>query len=171
MPKVIKIGSQTSGADGNITYFMLSQDIQSGFSNLGVYYPNSDSTQRIGIVPDSVVTLTIAGIMQGRDEVLEKALQVGCQIASVPKINTNKPAVSVFPNPATDALTIKVPDLNEESVTINLADITGRILIQKSIKGNQGFSVSFNIKALATGMYFVTVKTGTQQYVTKIVKE
>jgi hypothetical protein len=81
MPNSTIIGSQTSGTDGNITYFKLSQDIQGGFTSLGVYYPNGDSTERIGIVPDSVVSPTPSGIRQGRDEVLEKALQVaGCLV-------------------------------------------------------------------------------------------
>lgn len=76
MPDHVIIGSQTAGADGNITRFNLSQDIETGFTSLGVYYPNGDSTQRIGIVPDSLVNITQDGVRQGRDEVLEKALQV-----------------------------------------------------------------------------------------------
>ena len=79
MPNSVIIGSQTAGADGNITYFYLSPEFRAGFTALGVYYPNGDSTQRIGIVPDSVVYITPEGVRQGRDEVLEKALQVaGC---------------------------------------------------------------------------------------------
>ncbi|MBE0648636.1 MAG: T9SS type A sorting domain-containing protein [Bacteroidales bacterium] len=81
MPNSVVVGSQTAGADGNISWFHLSQEIQTGFTSLGVFYPNGDSTQRIGIVPDSVVYPTPAGIRQGRDEVLEKALQVaGCLV-------------------------------------------------------------------------------------------
>ena len=79
MPNSIIIGSQTAGADGNVSFFYLSQEFRTGFTSLGVFYPNGDSTQRIGIVPDSVVYITPEGVRQGRDEVLEKALQVaGC---------------------------------------------------------------------------------------------
>ena len=81
MPNSTIIGSQTAGTDGNITNFKLSQDIHAGFTALGVYYPNGDSTERIGIVPDSVVYITAEGTRQGRDEVLEKALQLaGCLV-------------------------------------------------------------------------------------------
>jgi hypothetical protein len=81
MPNSVIIGSQTAGADGDVTYFYLSPEFSTGFTALGVYYPNGDSTQRIGIVPDSVVYITPEGIRQGRDEVLEKALQVaGCLV-------------------------------------------------------------------------------------------
>jgi hypothetical protein len=81
MPNSVIIGSQTAGTDGDITKFNLSQDIQTGFTNLGWYYPNGDSTERIGIIPDSLVYITPEGVRQGRDEVLEKALQVaGCLV-------------------------------------------------------------------------------------------
>jgi len=97
MPNSVVIGSQTAGADGNVSYFHLSEDIQTGFTALGVYYPNGDSTQRIGIVPDSVVYPTSSGIRQGRDEVLEKALLVaGCLVSflSVSPQNQNVEATA-----------------------------------------------------------------------------
>ncbi|RUT79671.1 hypothetical protein [Ancylomarina longa] len=46
------------------------------FSGIGVYYPNGNKTQRIGIVPDIEVKQTIAGIRQHKDEVLDKAIEV-----------------------------------------------------------------------------------------------
>jgi C-terminal processing protease CtpA/Prc len=85
MPDAVIVGSQTAGTDGNISYFKLSQEIQTGFTSLGVYYPNGDSTERIGIVPDSVVYITPSGIKDGRDEVLEKALQIADFLA--PKLS------------------------------------------------------------------------------------
>jgi hypothetical protein len=97
MPNSLVVGSQTAGTDGDVTYFHLSQDIQTGFTTLGVYYCNGDSTERIGIVPDSVVYPTIAGIRQGRDEILEKALEVaGClvPILSVSPQNQNVTATA-----------------------------------------------------------------------------
>jgi C-terminal processing protease CtpA/Prc len=45
-------------------------------SGIGVYYPDGKETQRIGIVPDIVVKPTIKGISEGRDEPLEKALEI-----------------------------------------------------------------------------------------------
>jgi C-terminal processing protease CtpA/Prc len=41
-----------------------------------VYYPDGRETQRVGIVPDVVVTPTIKGIREGRDELLERAVQL-----------------------------------------------------------------------------------------------
>ncbi|MBZ4042789.1 S41 family peptidase [Flavobacterium hibisci] len=67
------IGSQTAGTDGNAFEFEFKQ-FHTGFSGIGVYYPDKRETQRIGIVPDIEVKPTIKGIQEGRDEVLERAL-------------------------------------------------------------------------------------------------
>ena len=70
------IGSQTAGADGNVTNIILPGGLKTYFSGIGVYYPDGRETQRIGIVPDIEVKPTIKGIMEGRDELLEKAIEI-----------------------------------------------------------------------------------------------
>lgn len=45
-------------------------------SGIGVYYPDGTETQRFGIVPDIEVKPTIEGIQEGRDEVLEKVIEI-----------------------------------------------------------------------------------------------
>jgi C-terminal processing protease CtpA/Prc len=69
------IGSQTAGADGNVTRFFLPGGIGALFTGLGVYYPDGRPTQRIGIVPDIEIRPTLAGFRAGRDEVLERAIE------------------------------------------------------------------------------------------------
>lgn len=73
-PGAIKIGSQTAGADGNISYSYLTANIYTIFTGLGTYYPDYTPTQRVGIIPDFEVRPTIAGIRAGQDEVLNFAL-------------------------------------------------------------------------------------------------
>ncbi|HYG53365.1 MAG TPA: S41 family peptidase [Flavobacteriales bacterium] len=75
-PKAIVIGSTTAGADGNAPPILLPGDIETYISGIGVYYPDGKETQRIGIVPDIVVKPTIQGIKEGRDELLEKAVEL-----------------------------------------------------------------------------------------------
>ena len=70
------IGSQTQGADGNVSYIDLPGGLQTRFSGIGVYYPDGRGTQRIGIVPDIEVKPTIQGIREGRDDLLEKAIEI-----------------------------------------------------------------------------------------------
>jgi C-terminal processing protease CtpA/Prc len=78
-PNVTVVGSQTAGADGDICWLPLPGGYRTAFSRLGVYYPDGRETQRIGIVPDVQVLPTIQGLIQGRDEVLEKAMELAHQ--------------------------------------------------------------------------------------------
>lgn len=73
-PNTILIGSKTTGADGNVSVVSL-PGIDIMFTGVGVYYPDKSETQRIGILPDIEVKATIKGIREGRDEVLEKAIE------------------------------------------------------------------------------------------------
>jgi C-terminal processing protease CtpA/Prc len=75
-PNATVIGSTTAGADGNVSTIVLPGGISTWITGLGVYYPDGRETQRIGIVPDIEVKPTIRGIKEGRDEVLEKAVQL-----------------------------------------------------------------------------------------------
>lgn len=75
-PKSTVIGSTTAAADGNVSGFNLPGGIWTMISGLGVYYPNGTETQRIGIVPDIEIHPTIEGIKAGKDELLEKAIEV-----------------------------------------------------------------------------------------------
>jgi C-terminal processing protease CtpA/Prc len=68
------IGSQTAGADGNV-FGLDFKEFHTAFSGIGVYYPDKRETQRIGIIPDIEVKPTIKGIQEGKDEVLDRAIQ------------------------------------------------------------------------------------------------
>ena len=70
------IGSTTAGADGNISQIVLPGGLRTVISGIGVYYPDGTKTQRVGIVPDIWVEPSIEGIIQGRDELLEKAIEI-----------------------------------------------------------------------------------------------
>jgi C-terminal processing protease CtpA/Prc len=74
-PRALVVGSTTAGADGNVSSIVLPGGLQTQISGIGVFYPDRRPTQRVGIVPDIVVEPTIAGIRDGRDEVLERALR------------------------------------------------------------------------------------------------
>ena len=70
----VTIGSQTAGADGDVTKFYFLGDYKSMISGIGVYYPDGSPTQRTGVKVDVETHPTVKGIQEGKDEVLEKAL-------------------------------------------------------------------------------------------------
>ena len=75
IPGTVVIGSGTSGADGNVIPVHL-PGIFSYLTGLGIYYPDGTPTQRIGVRIDEKVRPTIQGIKEGRDEVLERAIEI-----------------------------------------------------------------------------------------------
>lgn len=70
------IGSNTAGADGNISQIPLPGGLFTLISGIGVYYPDGTETQRVGIIPDIKITPSIKGVREGRDEILEKAIEI-----------------------------------------------------------------------------------------------
>lgn len=72
---VTTIGSQTAGAGG----FMIGQEFVGGyksyFTSSGIFYTDMTAIQRKGVKIDIEIKPTIQGIAEGRDEVLEKAIE------------------------------------------------------------------------------------------------
>jgi C-terminal processing protease CtpA/Prc len=75
-PNAKVLGSTTAGADGNVSGITLPGNIFTYISGIGVITPDGSETQRIGIVPDVKMEPTINGIRSGKDEVLEKAIEL-----------------------------------------------------------------------------------------------
>jgi len=75
-PNVKVIGSTTAGADGNVSSIILPGGIATMISGIGVFYPDGTPTQRVGVRIDHVLKPTIKGMVEGRDELLEKAKEM-----------------------------------------------------------------------------------------------
>lgn len=78
LPQTLTIGSPTSGATGSIVWIPLPGQITS-FSGVGVLYPDGTPTQTVGVRLDVEVLPTAEGLQAGRDEVLERALELARQ--------------------------------------------------------------------------------------------
>ena len=74
-PKAKVFGSQTAGADGNVSEIILPGGFKTYMTGIGVYYPDGTETQQIGIRIDETIKPTIQSVREGRDLVLEKALE------------------------------------------------------------------------------------------------
>ncbi|MGB6727219.1 MAG: S41 family peptidase [Terracidiphilus sp.] len=75
-PHATVVGSMTAGADGNVSAIPLPGGFSTMISGLGVFYPDGSPTQRVGVHIDVEARPTIDGIRAGKDEVLEKAIQL-----------------------------------------------------------------------------------------------
>ena len=93
------VGTPTNGADGEVTNIILPGSIQVNFAALEVRHADGRPLQNTGILPDVWAAPTIEGIRQGRDEVLEKAVEFlklsGRGEAHASSVFTTVPATSV----------------------------------------------------------------------------
>jgi len=76
----------------------------------------------------------------------------------------------IFPNPVTDNLTIRATSGNLNIESVEVIDLIGKIVAEQLIK-NQNKTVQINVAGLASGMYFLKIKTGDSMYVQQVVKQ
>ena len=69
------VGSRTSGANGGVTRTILPGGIVVNFTGQSVRHADGSQLQRIGIAPDVEARPTLRGIRDGRDDVLQRALE------------------------------------------------------------------------------------------------
>lgn len=79
--------------------------------------------------------------------------------------NSEKGLMRLYPNPATDLVSIEIND-NKQS-ELNLIDITGKTVVQKTFYKK----TRFDVKGLVKGVYVVQVKTGSEVISRKIIVE
>jgi C-terminal processing protease CtpA/Prc len=73
--RIAFVGSPTTGANGDVTNCVLPGGIRVGFSGHDVRHADGRQLQRIGITPDIAVEPTVKGLLEGKDEVLDAAVQ------------------------------------------------------------------------------------------------
>jgi hypothetical protein len=165
-PKSIKIGSQTAGADGNVSYIYLPGGIRTLFSGLGVYYPDGTPTQRVGIIPDFEVHPTIQGYRDEIDEVLEFAVEHLNTLLSTPVFADQSPTPFAFqleqnyPNPFNLSTSIDYEIRQAGRVQISIFNAGGqriRILVNQNQPAGR-YSVLWNAlddtgRSVSSGVY------------------
>jgi C-terminal processing protease CtpA/Prc len=70
------LGSPTAGANGNVTQAVLPGGVVFAFTGLDVRHGDGRQLQRKGLEPHMKLRPTVAGLQAGRDELLERALQL-----------------------------------------------------------------------------------------------
>jgi len=76
--------------------------------------------------------------------------------------------VNIFPNPSNDFIAIQVLGLNNENLSIELFDVTGR-LVQKSSINAGATNTYLDTKTLYAGSYLVKISGATIKATKKVV--
>lgn len=82
------------------------------------------------------------------------------------KLTTNE-IVNVFPNPFSEDLKIEIEGAGEIDLEFSISDVQGKELNQKGIIKNGS---SINLRELAVGMYFLSIKANGKTFTKKIFK-
>ena len=64
---------------------------------------------------------------------------------------------SLFPNPATNSLTLLLNTSNKETKTFNLIDLSGRVLESKTVLNEQ--NIHWNVSSLEAGYYIINLES------------
>ncbi|WP_159439043.1 S41 family peptidase [Maribacter ulvicola] len=72
---VTTIGTQSSGANGNVIRFNMVGGFKTQISGVGIFYPDGTENQRKGVKIDIEVKPTVKGTIERKDEILEKAIE------------------------------------------------------------------------------------------------
>ena len=80
--------------------------------------------------------------------------------------STNLEGVSIYPNPTTSILNIK---MNQDNSEVSLVDVNGRVVLSQVF--SEATTAIFNVADLASGVYFVQIVSNGTIETMKIVKE
>lgn len=91
--------------------------------------------------------------------------------ASVDENAGSTTSLYAFPNPASNVVTFSYALASESNVTINITDITGKVVasINEGTKANGSYTTQFNTAALSAGTYFYSVVTNNGTATKKLV--
>ncbi len=84
--------------------------------------------------------------------------------------NTDAPEASVFPNPFDDKLTLQLKTQQTSNATIEISDVSGKIIYQNIFKTEKGLNSLEIFSSLNTGMYFLKFKNNSTELFYKILK-
>jgi PKD repeat protein len=87
----------------------------------------------------------------------------------IENINNSNIGIELMPNPASDNVTLKMFSNKQETATVNLVDLSGKVVMTEILSQNKGINTSsINVSAISNGIYFVKVICSAETKVMKL---
>ena len=134
--------------------FLLTFSVNAQTSHQVLSATGGDATGSGGTVAFSVgqiVYTTSTGTTGSVAQGVEQAYEISSVGIKETALNIS---LSVFPNPTSDFLTLKVQDYNNEALSYNLLDEQGKLVLNEQITTQD---TQIAMSALARGAYFINV--------------
>ncbi len=74
----------------------------------------------------------------------------------------------VFPNPATDAVTLQLNSIKPIAGSIRVISATGQIVAEEIVNFNATYTKTFDLSSYSTGLYSIVVTTGNNAFTRKL---
>lgn len=78
-------------------------------------------------------------------------------------------AVSIFPNPTTEKITVQFSQAGSFNLSLKLFNGVGKTILQKEVKHNNSSTFQLDLQTLPSGIYFLELSNKNQKWVEKIV--
>jgi hypothetical protein len=80
--------------------------------------------------------------------------------------------VNVYPNPFTDEVSLKLDLIDDQEITIEIVDITGKLIYQDDKNAQTGTNnFALNLANHQAGVYIITVKTKNDMIQKRVIKK
>ncbi len=159
------VGQPTAGTNGNVNPFTVPSGYRFSWTGMKVLKHDGSQHHGVGILPTIPFERTLEGVRQGRDELLERAVQ------AVGGIGTLTGAFDVpetfvleqnYPNPFNPATTITFGLPQPAQVRLDVFNMLGArvaVLVEGAL-GEGRHRVSFQPRDLPSGVYFYRLQAG-----------
>jgi PKD repeat protein len=158
------------GNDNPITHTTTAADGSYSFSNLamGNYKVHVEAIGKISYPAN----ITIDSAAMHHTQVHFSMHSNTVTLTMVKDISSNIEQVNIFPNPADDNLNLSLRLKERMDLTINVTNLLGQRLISENISLESGTQISrINLHGLPTGMYLLSLSSGTEVITYKIYKK
>ena len=93
------------------------------------------------------------------------------QLLNVSKSATDHTGFTiVYPNPASQIVTVKLVNSFEEETTIRITDINGKLVFEKAVSSNDQISeIPIHVNNLKNGIYLINIQMGGRQFSKKLI--
>jgi PKD repeat protein len=87
------------------------------------------------------------------------------------EVNLQTAQVTLYPNPATNQITILSSSFHNEVVAVSIMNVLGQEALSYSLSFGEGRGEAIDISKLSAGMFFIQIKTENGSLTKKFVKE